>query len=166
METDKMQVTKSDTMHLTTVHGNLTLKELEHIAVCEECAEKFAEGIIQQDMIKAPHYMKENILGKVRELERSTEVRYSFLKLNWKNIQLLRYSLKIGLAMCTALALLLIIPPGKETTPQQPLGIVRFLDKINLGISEFSDDMVAYTENLVSNNDLNKEDFKYDKEKK
>jgi hypothetical protein len=69
--------------------------------------------------------------------------------------------------MCGALALLLLTPPGRETTmPRQPSGIVNFLDNINIGLSKFSDNMVAYTEILVPNNDLNKEDFKHDKEKK
>lgn len=165
METEEKQRSRLLSNHIIADFKNITLKELEHIASCEICAEKYAVYLEQQDMIKAPHYLKDNIIQKSRVFSEIQETKKQYtIQLPWKKLQLLRYSMKIGLAMCGALAILFLSPSG-NVPREEPSGMVNFFDKMNSELREFSNNMAEYTEHLVSDSSYNKEDINHDKEK-
>lgn len=144
--------------------NRMTQEELEHIASCEFCAEEYANAIEKNAMIKAPHYLKEEIMQKTGALLRKNDTARSLLP--WKKIQLFSYSLKIGLAMCGALVLLNLVPTG-NIQRNEPSGTAVFINKLNTDLRNFSDSILEYTELLTINRNMDyKEGFKYDKEEK
>jgi hypothetical protein len=165
METDEKQISRSISNHRIADFNNITLKELEHIASCDICAEKYAAQLEQQDMIKAPHYLKDNIIQKTRAFSEIQVIKKQFtIQLPWKKLQLLRYSMKIGLAMCGALAILFLSPSG-NVSHEEPFSMIHFFDKMDSELRELSNNMVEYTEFLVSDSTNNKEDINHDKKK-
>ena len=87
----------------------LTLEQLEHISECEECMLIYLDFIERQNTISAPHYLKNNILKEASKISAKQETRRRIeQKLNSKRMQLFRYSMKVGLAMCGALFLLFL----------------------------------------------------------
>ncbi len=165
MVTKENQISCTAGCRRTDVFKNITLEELEHIASCDVCAESYANAIEQQAMITAPHYLKKNILQKSGAFSVMDNSIYKKLPMSWKRFQLFTYSMKIGLAMCGALALLNLVSPG-NIPGRQPSGVVSFMDKMNDELRAFSDNILEYTDFLVSsNNKNNKEDIKHDKKK-
>lgn len=144
--------------------NRMTLEDLEHIASCEFCGEEYSKAIEKNAMIKAPHYLKEEILQKTGALLRKNDIGNSLLP--WKKIQLFRYSIKIVLAMCGALVLL-NLAPAANIQRNEPSGTAVFINKLNTDLRNFSDSILEYTELLTINRNMDyKEGFKYDKEEK
>jgi hypothetical protein len=126
-------------------------------------------------MLKAPHYMKDNILQKSRALAEKQKIMESRKKQDTNRFLLFRYSMKVGLAMCGALAMLFLSSFGgftatNITQSQERLGkqqeeysVTLFINKMNYGLREFSNNMVQYADTIVSNNVNNMEDNKNDK---
>ncbi|MGB8453305.1 MAG: hypothetical protein WCD89_13370 [Anaerocolumna sp.] len=165
MKAEEKKISRSASIHMITDFKNITLEELEHIASCDFCAEQYANHVEQQDMIKAPHYLKACIIQKSMAFSEIQETKEHYIiQLPWKKLQLLRYSMKIGLAMCGAIAILLLSPTG-NVPRTEPSGMVNFFDKVNSDLREFSNNMVEYTEHLVSDSSNKKEDIVNDKKK-
>lgn len=167
METEEKHISSAISNHVVPVHKNITIEELKHIASCDICAGEYAKVIEERAMIKAPHYLKDNILEKTRALSKEQErVRQREYKLPWKKLQLLMFSMKIGLAMCGALTLLFFTP--KENVRQgEPPHMESFMIKINNELKEFSNSITEYTDQLVINKNINSwEEFRYDKKEK
>ncbi|BCJ95636.1 hypothetical protein acsn021_32050 [Anaerocolumna cellulosilytica] len=87
----------------------LNLEQLGHISECDDCMQLYLEFIERQNMIAAPHYVKDNILKEASKISAKQETRRRIeQQLNSKRMQLFRYSMKVGLAMCGALFLLFL----------------------------------------------------------
>ncbi len=166
MGTEEKQLSLPVCSHRITDFNNITLEELEHIASCDICADKYANAIEQYTMIKAPHYLKDNILQEYRAFTKvRKEKTNNRLHLPWKKLQLFGYSMKIGLAMCGALILINFAPAG-STPREKPSGMSDFIYRMNSELKEFSNNILEYTDHLVLNgNKENKEDINYDKKK-
>lgn len=78
---------------------------LEHVGRCTYCAEQFAEWMEEDVCMEPPVYLKEEIKRCTRQLDVQTVVR---VKQTSKRIQLLVYSLKVGLAVAASIFLLVI----------------------------------------------------------
>lgn len=181
METEEKRLNRPACGYRIKDFKNMTLWDLEHIASCDSCAAWYAAAIEEHAMIKAPRYMKDNIL---REYKGFTEIRkensQSRLGLPWRKLQLFGYSVKIGLAMCGALALLNLVPAGsmKSREPsavagsvqsKEPSALTGFLNKMNSELKEVSDNILEYTDILAVNVNADHKDYKenlnYDKKK-
>lgn len=179
MATEEKQEIRFQSNHMNTVEVNKP-ELLEHIASCDSCAASYAEMIEKTAMIKAPHYMKGSILqrskeiaadGKERRGERADSSKY------YKRIQLFRYSLKVGLAMCGALAMVFFSSfnssvavhtgqwPADTGQLEEKYPVRVFIDKMNTGMRIFSDNMVFYTDSFVSGKFDDMEVNKNDKKK-
>ena len=168
MKTEEKQLSGAVvTNHIKSFHKDITLKELEHIAACDFCMKEYAKVIEEQAMIEAPHYLKSNILDKTRALSKAQEKNnLMFYRLSRKKLHLIRYSMKIGLAMCGALALLMFTP-RENASRREPPHIESFMIKINNELNEFSINITNYTDQLVLSNKINsREEFRYDKKEK
>lgn len=86
---DRMQVDKVD---------YLSDKELQSLI----------QNMEQEDMIHAPHYLKESILEKIKSEERVTSISSH----RSSKVQLITYAMKVGVAAAAAIVLLLLIPVG------------------------------------------------------
>ncbi len=166
MVTEEKQIGFTACNHKNIDFKNIALEELEHIASCEICAAQYAGFIEKQAMIKAPHYLKDNILKKSRAFSGVWNInKHIRLQMSWKRLQMFCYGMKIGLAMCGALAILFLVPVGDSQQKEPAVG-VNFIDKMNRELREFSDNVLEYTDLLVLNSDANnKEDISHDKEK-
>ncbi len=172
METEEKQINCAVSNHINPIHKNITMEELEHIAACDICAKEYAKLIEEQAMIKAPHYLKDNILEKTRVLskvqEKNKQILYKrpWKKLQLKKFQLLTFSMKIGLAMCGALVLL-FFTPGENVSLGEPQRMESLMIKINHELNEFSNNITDYTDELaLANKKINREEFRYDKKEK
>ncbi|WMJ87813.1 hypothetical protein [Anaerocolumna sp. MB42-C2] len=167
MKTEEKQLSGAVTDHIISFHKDITLKELEHIAACDFCTKEYAKVIEEQAMLEAPHYLKNNILDKTRALSKAQEKDNSMLyRLSRKKLHLITFSMKIGLAMCGALALLLFTPQ-ENVAHREPPHIESFMIKINDELNEFSINITNYTDRLVLSNKINsREEIRYDKKEK
>lgn len=179
MATEEKQLIPLGSNHINDKEIQDNVQTLEHIASCNKCAASYVEMIENSSMIKAPHYMKDNILKKSKELaeyQKLSEIKEKQKPSN--RIQLFRYSLKVGLAMCGALAMIFVssfgnsptlgISFGKVDTGQleADYSVESFVNNVNYGLREFSNNMVQYADTLVSNNRYDMEENGNDEEKK
>lgn len=138
-------LTKEELISLDTSPNKLIL--LEHIGSCPLCSGRLAQTLLGQDMISAPHYLKQNILAKGRQLKQ-------------KKKEFHIYCMKIGFAVAASLAVILLsdaadisfmeIRPQKtymeQTTQRQDISdihqrIYRSTDKLNQKIINFTDSL-------------------------
>lgn len=85
----------------------LTMKELEHLVSCDFCVEQFADYIEEQELIRAPRYLQEEILKRSQQFEVQIVAKSNQAS---KKLQLFYYSLKVGFAAVFALAFLMAAP--------------------------------------------------------
>lgn len=64
------------------------------------------EGVEQEAMIHAPHYMKQSILDRIESEERVTAISSH----RSSKVQLITYAMKVGVAAAAAIVLLVLIP--------------------------------------------------------
>ena len=64
------------------------------------------QSIEQEDMIHAPHYMKQSIMDQIESEERVTAIS----SYRSSKVQLLTYAMKVGVAAAAAIILLVLIP--------------------------------------------------------
>lgn len=162
METEEKTLGHPEYGSRITDFNKITLNDLKHITSCDYCAGEYAKTIENHSMIKAPHYLKEDILKKSASMH--NQISHSV-----KKLQLIHYSMKIVLAMCGALILLNCFPAGtfhnKETGSMD--GIIY---KMNSHLRNFSDQILEKTDlwSLHKNQDNKnyREDLNYDKKEK
>lgn len=90
---------------LSFLHNELdtdaTIEILEHLSTCDTCSKLYGDLLTQSTLISAPHYMKSDILEKVkRQNEVANVTMRSQLSIQK---QLFFYSLRVTVAMCGAL---------------------------------------------------------------
>jgi hypothetical protein len=83
---------------------------LEHTKTCSYCADRLM-NIEDKDIMKAPAYLKENLIKRTKMLDVKAEVQ---IKITSKKVQLLMYSLKTT-AVLGALLLLFSVSNMKTT---------------------------------------------------
>ncbi len=163
MAAEEKLISRTACSHMKDIENNLTLETLKHIASCDICAAAYAGIIEKHSLMSAPYYLKNNILQESKVLSEIQKRKKKInLQLNRKHLQLFRYSMKIGLAMCMALVILFLAPSG-STAEGKPSGIIYFLDKMDSGLRKFSYNMAEYTDSLIFKTSYNKEDIKNDK---
>lgn len=72
----------------------------------DEELQSLIESIEQEDMIHAPHYIKQSILDQVESEERITAISSH----RSSKVQLITYTMKVGVAAAAAIVLLVLIP--------------------------------------------------------
>jgi hypothetical protein len=158
---------------------------MEHIASCDHCANEFAELITTDSFIKAPRYMKANILEETKIINLNEKKHQRQKNQYSKQLQLITYSLKVGLAMCGCLAVLFLSTGNEDMksiatpfNPNWPNGAntsqnnekvdhnnTSIIYKINDNLRDFSNNVAEYAGALVTNN-KNLEETDYDKKEK
>lgn len=88
--------------------GNMTESQeeafLRHTGTCTFCAERFGEWMNEM-LVEPPAYLKEEISRRTRQLDVQTVVK---VKQTSKQMQLLMYSLRVGLAVAASIFLLTV----------------------------------------------------------
>ena len=85
----------------------------EHMAGCTFCAEQFAEWMEEvQAVTEPPVYLAEEILERTRQIDIRTAVK---VKQASRQVQLLLYSIKVGLAVAASI-FVLIVTAGVQNT--------------------------------------------------
>jgi len=177
MATEEKQLNRLVSKHINDNDSIDNVETLEHIASCDICAASYAEMIETNSMIKAPHYMKANILHKSSDFEKQELKKLIGFYQYSKQLQLFHYSMKVGVAMCGALTMLFLSSFGSFTTniPQGQIGLGlmeaeytedNFVSKLNYGLREFTNNIEKYADTLVSNNRNDMEGNKNEEEKK
>lgn len=72
----------------------------------DEDLQSLIQSVEQEGMLHAPQYMKESILNQIQTKERVSDI--SSHRSN--NVQLITYTLKVGVAMAAAIALIVLVP--------------------------------------------------------
>lgn len=104
-----MDKNKPNTMHLTAEqfqHG-LTQTDLDHISVCDPCAELFADYMEIQPLLTAPRDLRDSVLRRSHQIDIQVISKTNHAS---KQLQLFCYSLRVGFAVLGALALLALTP--------------------------------------------------------
>lgn len=127
---------------------------LEHIGECTFCAEKFAGWMEEEIQIEPPAYLRDEISKRTRELDVQTAVK---MKHTSEQMQLMIYSLKVGLGVAASIFLLTVttsvqkmnieIPRLQQSQMENKEKRESLPDKLKRGSS-----FVAETLNEVSNN--------------
>lgn len=129
---------------------NMDLEVLLSLAPCE--AEKFLNEFLEDEtsQLKAPHYMKKEILEKCQKphIELKTKLCTRNWHANSKKLQLFCYSLRVGVAVVFALFFLFSIPPN-EVSGQNACQD-RTAGKIQLFLEEFPNTVQEWVNHLSS----------------
>ncbi|WP_075719010.1 hypothetical protein [Roseburia sp. 499] len=118
---------------------------LRHTGTCTFCAEQF--GIwMEENLMEPPAYLKEEITRRTRQIDVQTAVK---VKQTSKQMQLMIYSLKVGLAVVASIFLLTVtssiqnmnmeIPSPKSVTTETHQEKESITDKLNRGSSFVTD---------------------------
>lgn len=107
MTEQKEHVTKE--MFCKWQKGTLSAQEeasfLQHIGSCTFCAEQFGTWMEEDLLMEPPSYLKEEIQARSRQLDVQTVVK---VQQTSKQMKLMLYSLKVGLAVAASIFLLTI----------------------------------------------------------
>ncbi|MGO5051484.1 anti-sigma factor family protein [Lachnospiraceae bacterium LCP25S3_G4] len=95
-----------------TLNTEQYMEVLEHIAECEYCAEEIAVVEMQESRVKAPAYLKEQILTRSQAPDIQAAIR---AKKTSKKMQLFYYSAKTATAVIGALLLLIAVTQANTT---------------------------------------------------
>lgn len=117
-----------------------TAEMQHHLAQCTYCADLFAKVMEQGYLVTPPPDMKEHILRKSKNIRKRKE--YS------KKMQLLFYSLRVGIAMCFTLILLFAtdrkMPEAQQKTMEEKPGFqLEVLNHINRSINEVTTKIIT-----------------------
>lgn len=156
MATEEKQLNLFASNHISDEDIVEDVETLEHIASCDICAASYMEMIETNSLIKAPHYMKANILQKSKKLIKKEQ--------HSKQVQLFHYSMKVGLAMCGALAMIFLSSFGSISSTksnqekinleqlEKGYSVSALINNMTYDLREFSNSMVQYADTLVINN--------------
>lgn len=114
----------------------------------------------ENEMIQAPFYLKQEILQRVEE-ESLDKTKNSQKKS--ANIQFLTFSLKVALATAASIAVLFLVPAESESS-NMPTQIEQESETFSKKLLNKSY-QISGGLGRVTNRIVNKEDWKYDKEK-
>lgn len=127
---------------------------LEHTGTCTFCAEQFGSWM-EQDLMEPPAYLKDEIIRRTQQLDVQTVVK---VKKTSKQVQLMGYSLKVGLAVVASIFLLTIstkIPKMSAEIPQRQSDEIENIqkqesitDKLNRGSSFVTDALNQMTDGV------------------
>ena len=117
-----------------------TTEMQNHLAQCTYCADLIAKVMEEGYLVAPPPDMKEHILRKSKNIRKRKE--YS------KKMQLLFYSLRVGIAMCFTLILLFAtdrkMPEAQQKTMQEKAGFqLEVLNHINRSINEVTTKIIT-----------------------
>ncbi|NLK78998.1 MAG: hypothetical protein GX284_15100 [Clostridiales bacterium] len=152
-EVNKEHITKE--MFENWQQGMLNSQEEEafllHTGKCTYCAEQFGNWM-EHDLMEPPAYLKEEIVKRTRQVDVQTVVK---VKRTTKRMQLMIYSLKVGLAVVASIFLLTIttnFQNMKSVAPQeqskQTESVQRkesITDRLNQGSSFVNDALNSMT---------------------
>ena len=119
-EVNKEHITKEmfENWHQGTMNSQEEEAFLLHTGNCTYCAEQFGNWM-EQDLMEPPAYLKEEIVKRTRQVDVQTVVK---VKRTTKRMQLMIYSLKVGLAVVASIFLLTIttnFQNMKSVAPQE-----------------------------------------------
>lgn len=127
---------------------------LKHTGTCTFCAEKFGNWM-EESLMEPPSYLKEEITRRTRQLDVQTAVK---VKQTSKQVQLMMYSLKVGLAVVASIFLLTVtsgiqnmnveMPQKKPDTTETRQERESITDKLNRGSSFVVDSLNNLTNGL------------------
>lgn len=126
---------------------------LGHTGSCTFCAEKFGEWM-DEVLVDPPVYLKDEITRRTRQLDVQTAVK---VKQTSKQMQLLMYSLRVGLAVAASIFLLTVtngVWKMNVEMPKQPNRTEShedresLIDKLNQGSSTVTDALNQMTDGL------------------
>lgn len=127
---------------------------LKHTGTCTFCAEKFGSWM-EESLMEPPSYLKEEITRRTRQLDVQTAVK---VKQTSKQVQLMMYSLKVGLAVVASIFLLTVtsgiqnmnveMPQKKPDTTESRQEQESITDKLNRGSSFVVDSLNNLTNGL------------------
>lgn len=111
-----------------------TVLALEHIGVCEKCANDFANSFDEDELEVVPLGFEEEVVRKINKKEED-------------NMQFIFYAFKIGVAACIALAITFSNILGFVANKQVKVAQINppklsAVDSINTGISNFSEKLI------------------------
>ena len=72
----------------------------------DEDLQSLIQSVEQEGMLHAPQYMKESILNQIQTKEHVSAISSNCSN----NVQLITYTLKVGVAMAAAIALIVLVP--------------------------------------------------------
>lgn len=145
----------------------IPLEELERILDSEPDMENFIRQIEENSMVNAPHYLKDSIIGRSRQLDVQAAVKTRQLS---KRLQLLCYSLRVGAAVAGALLFLVFSTSLMQNFPamgaeREPVSMSRPDDMPSSGLYEKADKIADYIYQ-ISHQIINMEVPTYDKKEK
>lgn len=149
---------------------SLSREELAHLSSCRFCRQQIALQAEEQELLTAPARMKSEILSQLNRPEVQIIAKSNRIS---KKLELLYFSLRVGIAVLCSLALLSFAPAFPE--PVQPAGEIRQEAAQDLNRPDILSRSGAkggavwevssyFTEQL--NRLLNLEVFKYDKKER
>lgn len=121
---------------------------LQHIGDCTFCAEQFGSWMEEYLLMEPPSYLKEEIQARTRQLDIQTVIK---VKQTSKQMKLMLYSLKVGLAVAVSIFLLTITTGVQrmnvQTTEREPVSTRQetkereesLTDKLNRGSAYVTD---------------------------
>lgn len=129
--------------------GNMTGSQeeafLRHTGTCTFCAERFGNWM-DETLVEPPAYLKDEISRRTRQLDVQTVVK---VKQTSKQMQLLMYSLRVGLAVAASIFLLTVttgvgkmkveMPQNKQDITENRQERESITDKLNRGSSFVTD---------------------------
>lgn len=88
-----------------------------HIGACTFCAEQFGNWMEEGMLEEPPGYLKEEVMGRAHQIDVQAAVK---LKETSRQVQLLVYSLKVGLAVAASIFLLAVTANVQNMELGQP----------------------------------------------
>lgn len=172
MATENERMIQIVTSHIGNNNTISFIEAMEHLASCDHCANEFADAVSKDTMMKAPHYIKANILEQTKDIQFNDRKKLNQKTHYSKQVQLITYSLKVGLAMCGCLAILFLSNGTQDTkNSMNPFHSswtndvktnkdikdknsknTSFIYKMNNSLRDFSNDVAEYAGTLVTNN--------------
>lgn len=129
--------------------GELPLDEqmevLEHMSSCDYCAAVFAEIAEEKALMRAPTNLKSSILKQAGELPVQLQAKQFVLS---KRLQLMLYSLKIGVA--AASAILMIFMANTDTMLFHRTATYADFTKITKVTDRFTESVNTFTDQFMN----------------
>jgi hypothetical protein len=140
---------------LTQFHKNELSKEdyfmvLEHISNCTYCADLFAQSFDENQLIQAPHYLKDSIMEKA---EKQVKLPLPSISRISRRKQLLFYSLKVCAATLGALMLLFFSPNiniSETKALTMSISDMKVWNTLNQSVEGFSEGISKQLDTLTS----------------
>ena len=109
------------------------IKVLEHIALCEQCAQRYSE-LMEHKIIKAPVGMKDTILQKQKYIQKQEQR---------KRLVFYQYCIKVGIGMAASLMFLFgnlsFYTKVEDFQVKAQIESIKFTDSMQEKIKNFQD---------------------------